>query len=96
MLRQLQSAQAQMRQAQQDLEQQQTEVSVGGGALTAVFSGIPKLVSVRIDQQVAGDVEMLQDLMVAAVNEGLERVSAAAAERLGGVLGGFNLPPDLR
>jgi nucleoid-associated protein EbfC len=94
MLRQLQQMQAQISKAQQELEESTVEASAGGGAVTVVVSGHPKIESIRIAPEAVDpdDVEMLQDLIVAALNEALEKVAIMQAERLGSVAGGLNIP----
>ena len=94
MLRQLQQMQAQISKAQQELEESTVEASAGGGAVTVVVSGHPKIESIRIAPEAVDpdDVEMLQDLIVAALNEALEKVAIMQAERLGSVAGGLSIP----
>ena len=65
------------------------------GAVTVIATGTQKLVSVRIDPEAAGDPEMLQDLVVAAVNEALERSKQMAAEKMQSLSAGMGLPPGL-
>ena len=94
MLRQLQQMQAQISKAQQELEESTVEASAGGGAVTVVVSGHPKVESIRIAPEAVDpdDVEMLQDLIAAALNEALEKVAIMQAERLGSVAGGLSIP----
>jgi DNA-binding YbaB/EbfC family protein len=95
MLRQVQEMQAKMQKVQAELEGETVEATAGGGAVTAVATGAQKLVSVTIDPDLASDVEMLQDLVVAAVNEALDRSRELAAKRMGSLAGGLGLPPGL-
>jgi DNA-binding YbaB/EbfC family protein len=95
MLRQVQQMQARMAQVQKELEEATVEATAGGGAVKAVATGDQKVVSVTIDPEVAGDVEMLQDLVVAAVNEALGRSRDLAAQRMQEVTAGLGLPPGL-
>ena len=95
MLRQVQQMQGRMEKLQKELENETVEASAGGGAVTVVATGTQKLVSVRIDPDAAGDPEMLQDLVVAAVNEALERSKQMAAEKMQAVTSGLGLPPGL-
>jgi len=95
MLQQVQQMQAKMAKVQKELEEQTVEAAAGGGAVKAVVTGQQKLVSVTIDPEVAGDVDMLQDLVVAAVNEALDRSRELAAEKMGAVTAGLGLPPGL-
>lgn len=90
-----------MKQAQQMQEKmQQTmstvriEASSGGGMVTVEMSGGKELLAIRIDKEAVdpNDVEMLQDLIVAAVNEGSRKVDEALQSQLGGMTGGMNIP----
>ncbi len=89
-----QELEAEMLKAQEALGAETVEVSAGGGAVTVVMTGHQKLRSVKIDPEVLDpdDVEMLEDLIVAAVNEAVERSQQLAAERLGRLTGGLGLP----
>ncbi|MCS7219741.1 MAG: YbaB/EbfC family nucleoid-associated protein [Anaerolineae bacterium] len=91
---QLQKLQEEMLQVQEALGEETVEVSVGGGAVVVVMTGHQRLRSVKIDPAVVDpqDVEMLQDLIVAAVNEAIEKSQSLAAERLGALTGGLGLP----
>jgi DNA-binding YbaB/EbfC family protein len=80
---------------QQELETETVEASAGGGAVTVVATGTQKLVSVTISADVASDTEMLQDLVVAAVNEAMEKSKAMAASKMQSVASGLGLPPGL-
>ena len=80
MLKQVQQMQAKMAAVQAELETATVEASAGGGVVTAVVTGAQRLVSITISPDVVGDAEMLPDLVVAAVNEGLDRSRALAAE----------------
>jgi len=83
MLKQVQQMQTKMAKVQAELEQEQVEAAAGGGAVKVVVDGQQKLLSITIDPDVAGDdVEMLQDLVVAAVNEGMDRSRDLAAQRM--------------
>jgi nucleoid-associated protein EbfC len=95
MLRQVQQMQGKMAKAQEELERETVEASAGGGAVTVVVTGSQKIVSVRIDPSAAEDVEMLQDLVVAAVNEAVERSKRVAAEKMQALTAGLGLPPGL-
>jgi len=94
MFRQLQRMQAQIAQAQQEIEEATVEASAGGGAVTVVVSGEPRLQSIKIAPEAVDpdDVEMLEDLIAAALNEALEKVRAMQAERFGSVAGGLDVP----
>jgi nucleoid-associated protein EbfC len=96
MLKQVQQMQTKMAKVQAELEQEQVEAAAGGGAVKVVVNGQQKLLSITIDPDVAGDdVEMLQDLVVAAVNEGMDRSRDLAAQRMQSVAAGLGLPPGL-
>ena len=95
MLRQMQQMQSKMAKVQEELEREQIEASAGGGAVKAVVNGQQKLLSVTIDPEVAGDVEMLQDLVVAAVNEAMDRSRDLAGTKMQSVAAGLGLPPGL-
>jgi nucleoid-associated protein EbfC len=95
MLRQVQQMQDRMQKVQKELETETVEASAGGGAVTVVATGAQKLVSVRIDPDAAGDPEMLQDLVVAAVNEAMEKSKEMAAAKMQSVASGLGLPPGL-
>jgi nucleoid-associated protein EbfC len=95
MLRQVQQMQDRMQKVQKELETETVEASAGGGAVTVVATGAQKLVSVRIDPEAAADAEMLQDLIVAAVNEAMEKSKEMAAAKMQSVASGLGLPPGL-
>jgi DNA-binding YbaB/EbfC family protein len=73
----------QVQQMQKALESETVEASAGGGAVMVVVNGAQKVLSVSIDPEAAGDAEMLQDLVLTAVNEALEKSKALAASKLG-------------
>ncbi|HEY6210260.1 MAG TPA: YbaB/EbfC family nucleoid-associated protein [Gemmatimonadales bacterium] len=95
MLRQVQQMQDRMQKMQKELETETVEASAGGGAVTVVATGTQKVVSVRIDPDAAGDPEMLQDLIVAAVNEAMEKSKEMASTRMQSMAAGLGLPPGL-
>jgi DNA-binding YbaB/EbfC family protein len=95
MMQQVQKMQSRMAKVQAELENEQLEATAGGGAVKAVANGQQKLLSVTVDPELAGDLEMLQDLVVAAVNEALERSRELAANRMQEVTAGLGLPPGL-
>ena len=91
-----------MRQAQQMQDKLQQEIALikveataGGGMVSVQMDGGKNLLSVKIDPEVAGDVEMLQDMVVAACNEAVKKVDAETKQKMGGMLGGMGLPPGL-
>ena len=95
MLKQVQQMQAKMAAVQAGLETATVEASAGGGVVTAVVTGAQKVVSVTISPDVIGDADMLPDLIVAAVNEALDRSRSLAAEKMQAVTAGLGLPPGL-
>ena len=95
MLRQVQQMQDRMQKVQKELESETVEATAGGGAVTVIATGTQKLVSVRIDPEAAGDPEMLQDLIVAAVNEAMEKSKEMAATKMQSMAAGMGLPPGL-
>lgn len=94
MIRQAQKMQQDMMKAQEELESKTYEAGAGGGVVSAVVSGKKELVSVTIDPEAVDpdDVEMLQDLIVAAVNEAMRKASDDAASQMSRLTGGLNLP----
>jgi nucleoid-associated protein EbfC len=95
MMQQVQKMQARMAKVQAELESETIEASAGGGAVRAVVSGQQKVLSIDIEAEVAEDVEMLQDLVVAALNEALDRSREVASRRMQEVTAGLGLPPGL-
>jgi DNA-binding YbaB/EbfC family protein len=93
MMKQVQKMQADMMAAQQSLAAETVEGSAGGGMVKAVVTGGGELQSVSIAAEVVDpdDVEMLEDLVVAAVSEAMRKSQELQAERMGGVTGGLDL-----
>ena len=94
LMKQAQKMQAQLQQAQQDAKVIVVEGSAGGGMVNVAVNGDSQLTAVKIDPQVVDpkDVEMLQDLIVAAVNEGLRQVNEVTEQEMGKITGGLKLP----
>jgi DNA-binding YbaB/EbfC family protein len=94
MLKQLQQAQAQMAEEQEKLKTEIVEASAGGGMVTVKITGDQQITEVTIDPQAVDpeDVEMLQDMVLAATNEAIRSSQALAEQRLGGIAGGLGLP----
>ena len=91
-----------MRQAQQmqdklkqDIALIKVEATAGGGMVTVGMDGQKNLLSVKIDPEVAGDVEMLQDMILAACSEAIKKVDAEVNGKMSGMLGGMGLPPGM-
>lgn len=94
LMQQAKKMQEDMLRKQEELKEKTVEISSGGGAVTVVLSGAMELMSIKIDPEVvdAEDVEMLEDLVAAAVNEGIKKVQDLTNSELGSVTGGMNLP----
>ena len=92
--RMAQQMQAEMARVQAELEQMRFEGTAGGGAVSAVVTGKQELVSVRIEPSVIDpdDVEMLQDLVTAAVNDAFRSAREEAERKLSAVTGGLRIP----
>lgn len=91
MLSQMQAMQQQMVEAQEALANEMVTVTAGGGAITIVISGHQRVQSISLDPEIIDpeDVDMLQDLLVAAVNAAIEQSQALSAERMEGITGGM-------
>ncbi|MBK8989016.1 MAG: YbaB/EbfC family nucleoid-associated protein [Chloroflexi bacterium] len=91
MLSQMQAMQQQMAETQEALAHEMITVTAGGGAISIVISGHQRLQSLTIDPELlnAEDVEMLQDLLVAAVNSAIEQSQAMSAQRMESITGGL-------
>jgi len=94
MLRQAQELQAKLAKAQQELADTTVEASSGGGAVKVTINGQQKIQSVKISPEAisADDVELLEDLVLTAVNEAIAKSQELAAERLGKLTGGLKIP----
>lgn len=93
MMRQAQKMQQDLLKMQEELEAREYSATAGGGVVTAVVSGKREVVSLAIDPEAVDpdDVEMLQDMVVAAVNEALRKAESAASENMSKLTGGLNL-----
>jgi hypothetical protein len=89
-----QQMQAQMAQAQEELRQTTLEATAGGGAVRIVITGAQEVRSVEIDPSAvdADEIEMLQDLVMTAVNEAISRSKQLERERMAGIAGGMGIP----
>jgi nucleoid-associated protein EbfC len=94
MLRQAQEMMAQQQQAQEALKKERVEASAGGGMVTVVINGTKQIQSIKIDPEVVSgdDVEMLQDLIVAALNDAYRKADDEMQKSMGGMLGGMRIP----
>lgn len=97
MMKQVQKMQSDMLKMQDELKSRTLEATSGGGVVRVVVNGKKEVESLFIDPQAVdpGDVEMLQDMVVAAVNEGLRKVEEMIATEMQKITGGLNLPPGL-
>jgi nucleoid-associated protein EbfC len=94
LLKQAQKLQKQMEDTKAEIEQRTVEASSGGGAVVAVVNGKRQIIDIKIKQEVVDpdDVEMLQDLVLTAINEALNKAEQMMNEEMGKLTGGFNLP----
>ncbi len=94
---QLQAMQARFAAAQEEIEKKEAEAGAGGGAVTVKVNGKHELVSVTIKPEACDpeDVEMLQDMIVAAANEAMRQIDEIAEKEMSGVTGGMGLPGGL-
>jgi nucleoid-associated protein EbfC len=94
LMRQAQKLQEEMQRTQEEAKKKTAEASAGGGMVTVVASGAGELVSIKIEKDVVNpdDVEMLQDLILAASNEALRRAQEMVAEEMSKLTGGLQLP----
>ena len=94
MLRQAQQMQAQMAKIQEELAEARTEATAGGGVVKVTIIGGSKVESIEIAPEVVDpeDIEMLQDLVMAAVNEAMDTAHAEAAKKMSAITGGLNIP----
>jgi len=94
MMKQVQQMQAEMATAQEKLKDEVVDASAGGGMVKAKMSGDLRLLELKIDPQAADpeDVELLEDMVLAAVNEALRAAQELASSKLGGIAGGMGLP----
>lgn len=97
MLQQLQGLQQEMLNAQEEIAEQTFTATAGGGIIEAVVTGDRKVQELNIDPEVVdpGDVEMLQDLVIAAINRAMEKVDEAASDRMTDLTGGLGALQDL-
>lgn len=91
----MKQAQQMQERLQQEIAQIRVEASAGGGMVTVNMDGQKNLLAVKIDPEVAGDVEMLQDMIVAACNEAIKKVDDETKQKMSGMLGGMGLPPGM-
>lgn len=94
LMKQAQKMQEQMAKMQEEMENKTYEATAGGGAVKVTFSGKRELTEVILKPEVVDpdDIEMLQDLVIAAVNEALRNMEADSASQMGQLTGGLNIP----
>ncbi len=94
MMKQAQQLQAKMLKLQEELAEKTVETSAGGGTVKVIANGRQQLVSIQIEKEVVDpdDVEMLQDLILAAANDALTKAQEMATEEMNKLTGGLNLP----
>jgi nucleoid-associated protein EbfC len=90
----MKQAQKMQEQLQKNMETTVVEATAGGGMVSVKMNGNKQLISIQVDPEVftGGDKEMLQDLVVAAVNEGIRKVDEALAGQMSGMTGGLKIP----
>ncbi len=93
-IKQAQKMQEEMERVQKETEEEQVEASSGGGAVKVVVNGKKELVSLKLDPEAVDpdDIETLEDMITAAVNEGIKKADDLMAEKMGAVTGGINIP----
>ncbi|SCK02689.1 DNA-binding protein%2C YbaB/EbfC family [uncultured Eubacterium sp.] len=93
-LQQMQAMQRQMEMMQAEIEEKEITTTSGGGAVSVTVNGKKEITNLTIDKEVVDpdDVEMLQDLIVAAVNEGMRQMEELSSEEMGKITGGLNIP----
>lgn len=94
MIKQAQKMQEDMERVQAELEEEVTEVTAGGGAVKIEIKGNREILSVKLDEDIVDpdDIETLEDLIVAAVNEAIKTVDSKSAEAMSSVTGNLNMP----
>jgi len=94
MMKQAQQLQSKMLRMQEELAERTVETTAGGGMVTVVANGRQQIISIKIEQEVVDpdDVEMLQDLIMAAVNDALAKSQEMVAAEMGKLTGGMNIP----
>jgi hypothetical protein len=94
MMKQVQKMQQDMAKLQEELEERQVEATAGGGAVKVVATGKKTILSIKIDPEVIDedDIEMLEDLVLAAVNEAIVKAEEMVNSEMGKITGGMNIP----
>jgi hypothetical protein len=91
----MQQAQKMQQRMQEEIALIRVEASAGGGMVAVNMDGQKHVLAVKIDPEVAGDVEMLQDMVMAAFNEAAKKVDDETQAKMSGMLGGLGLPPGM-
>ncbi len=91
----MQQAQKMQQKMQEEIAAIRVEGSAGGGMVSIKMDGHKNVLGVKIDPEVANDVEMLQDLVLAACNDAVKKVDGESQRKMSGMLGGMGLPPGL-
>lgn len=94
MMKQVQQMQKKMEETQNEIEETEVTASAGGGMVEVVANGKKEIISIKLDKEAVDpeDVEMLQDLVLTAVNDAIKQVEKITEEKMGRVTGGVNLP----
>lgn len=94
MMKQVQQMQAKMEKIQAELEEAQVEASAGGGMVKVIVNGKQDIVSMEIDPEVVDkeEIEMLQDLIIAAINQARQKAQELQTEKMSALTGGLNIP----
>ncbi len=92
MMKQAQKMQDQMKQVQSEMESSQFVGTSGGGAVTVTCNGKYEFISVKLKDEAVGDREMLEDLVLAALQDATDKVSDAMEKKMGAVTAGLNIP----
>ena len=94
MMKQVQQMQKKMEETQKEIEETEVTASAGGGMVEVVANGKKEIISIKLDKEAVDpeDVEMLQDLVLTAVNDAIKQVEKITEEKMGRVTGGVNLP----
>jgi len=95
LMKQAQQLQSKMAKLQEELGEKTVEASSGGGMVSVVVNGRQEVLSIKIEKEVINpeDSEMLQDLILAAVNDGMIKAKSMVNEEMSRITGGLNLPP---
>ena len=94
MMKQVQKMQKDMQQMQEEIGNKEVEATAGGGAVTVKANGKKEIISIKIKEEVVDkdDIEMLEDLVLTAVNQALSQADAMMSSGLSGITGGLNIP----